>query len=221
MEKVCITGAGGRLGTLLTDALAGRYELTGLRRQAGAGEPVVDVRDAASLRGAFDGHDAVVHLAARVWADDNVSTLVATNLQGTLNVLNECVRAGVKRFVFASTLAVLAGYRQEIGALVAGGPLDLPTRERFVESLPLLLPEDDYALTKAYGEALCHLYAAAHGMGCVCLRIGEVHDEALPANAGPVDRLRWCRSDAFVAVVEQALERSRQPGFARLPVISD
>jgi nucleoside-diphosphate-sugar epimerase len=65
-----------------------------------------DVRDAETVRAALDGADAVVHLAAIVGdpacaREPDVARSV--NLDASLALLEESERAGVSRFVFAST----------------------------------------------------------------------------------------------------------------------
>jgi NAD(P)-dependent dehydrogenase (short-subunit alcohol dehydrogenase family) len=68
--RVLVTGTTGMLGRGVALALAGRGDgVTVLqRRPAGLGLPEVlaDVADADAVRSAAAGHDAVVHLAAKV-----------------------------------------------------------------------------------------------------------------------------------------------------------
>jgi len=65
-----------------------------------------DIRDGKSISGVMDGIDVVYHLAAiarndlsKTWDD-----YYAANVQGTINLLEEAKRAGVKKFVFISTV---------------------------------------------------------------------------------------------------------------------
>jgi NADH dehydrogenase len=67
-----------------------------------------DVADAASLRGAAAECDVVLHMAGIVDETDE-ATFSAVNVGGTANVLAEAARAGVKRFVFVSSLGAPVG----------------------------------------------------------------------------------------------------------------
>ncbi|MEU9453554.1 NAD-dependent epimerase/dehydratase family protein [Streptomyces sp. NPDC048277] len=64
-----------------------------------------DLTDPASLRGVCDGVDAVVHCASQVGGDPRL--LCEVNDLGTRALVEEARRAGVERFVYLSTAAVL------------------------------------------------------------------------------------------------------------------
>jgi nucleoside-diphosphate-sugar epimerase len=64
-----------------------------------------DVREVDTLREAFDGADAVAHLAFNIYGNAPRATLRAINVDGTMNAFRAAVEAGVKRFVYASSVA--------------------------------------------------------------------------------------------------------------------
>ena len=64
-----------------------------------------DVRDPAALAEAFRGADVVVHLAFLITGAAPRATIRAVNVEGTLNVFRAAARAGVTRFVYASSVA--------------------------------------------------------------------------------------------------------------------
>lgn len=64
-----------------------------------------DVRDPQTLIEAFDGADAVVHLAFMITGTASRETIREINVQGTLNAFAAAVAAGAKRFVYASSVA--------------------------------------------------------------------------------------------------------------------
>ncbi len=63
-----------------------------------------DVRDRAALEEAFAGADVVVHLAFLILGG-NKETTEAINIQGTVNAFRAAADAGVRRFVYASSVA--------------------------------------------------------------------------------------------------------------------
>jgi nucleoside-diphosphate-sugar epimerase len=64
-----------------------------------------DVRDPDALREAFEGADAVVHLAFMITGTGNAQAIRAINIEGTLNAFRAARDDGAKRFVYASSVA--------------------------------------------------------------------------------------------------------------------
>src|SRR5437588_6315185 len=64
-----------------------------------------DVRDPDALRDAFDGADAVVHLAFMITGTASAQAIRAINIEGTLNAFRAARDAGAERFVYASSVA--------------------------------------------------------------------------------------------------------------------
>jgi nucleoside-diphosphate-sugar epimerase len=69
-----------------------------------------DVRDADAIRTAFDGAEVVVHLAFLILSGGRETTR-AINVEGTLNAFCAAAEAGVKRFVYASSVAAYGFHR--------------------------------------------------------------------------------------------------------------
>jgi dihydroflavonol-4-reductase len=67
-----------------------------------------DLRDAASLRAAVSGCQALFHVAAdyRLWVPDPAS-MYATNVDGTAALMRAALDAGLERIVYTSSVAVL------------------------------------------------------------------------------------------------------------------
>ena len=64
-RRVLVTGAEGTIGTAVREHLAGRYELVSLTLTPQEfPSHVADIADLDAIRPAFEGIDAVVHLAA-------------------------------------------------------------------------------------------------------------------------------------------------------------
>lgn len=143
--KVLVTGAAGFIGSHVVEhCLALGMDVTavddlsgGFRENVPAGATWVqgDVSDAAFVSSLWRDQffDYVYHLAA--YAAEGLSHFIRAynyrvNLLGSVHLINAAVRHGVKRFVFASSIAVY-------------GRNQLPMREDMVP-----MPEDPYGISK-------------------------------------------------------------------------
>src|SRR5688572_28986706 len=112
--RLLVTGGNGFLGSHTCEALAAQgHELRLLLRRTSSLEFLQqvpyervegDLRDAASLEGAMRGIEAVVHLAGLTSALSE-SQYQAVNAQGSATLVQAGRQAGVKRFVYVSSLA--------------------------------------------------------------------------------------------------------------------
>ena len=115
---ILVTGASGFIGGHLTRLLAEAGQpVRALVRPSSnliglAGLPVEkasgDLRDAASLGPALRGCSTLYHAAAdyRLWARDPAE-LYRSNVEGTRNILETALRAGVERVVYTSTVGCI------------------------------------------------------------------------------------------------------------------
>ena len=176
VNRVLVTGGTGFIGSHLVDELMSRDfdvvvldDLSSGKRDnlsQHLGEPGFclvegDVRNSADVRKALDGVDVVFHLAAIVSVDFSVKNPLLVNevnVDGTLNVLRESLKAGVKRFVYASSCAVY------------GDPVRLPIDEEH-----LTRPMSPYAVTKLAGEHYCRVFYEVYALETVCLRFFNVY----------------------------------------------
>ena len=97
------------------------------RRPANLGLPEVlaDVSDADAVRAAVTGHDAVIHLAAKVNVVGPEDEYVRINVRGTRAVVDACLAAGVERLVHVSSPSVAHPGKSLVGARRRpGGPDD-------------------------------------------------------------------------------------------------
>jgi dihydroflavonol-4-reductase len=116
--QTLVTGASGFVGSAVARTLTGegfrvramvrpdspRFHLNGLDLEFSEG----DLRDAGSIRRAMAGVRYVFHVAAdyRLWARDK-REIYAANVDGTRNLMQEALRAGVERVVHTSSVATL------------------------------------------------------------------------------------------------------------------
>ncbi len=121
--RVLVTGASGMLGAATARALADRgHRVTVLqRRPAGLGLPEVlaDVADADAVRAAAAGHDAVIHLAAKVNVTGPWAAYERTNVGGTRAIVDACRAVGVERLVHVSSPSVSHAGRSLVGVTAA------------------------------------------------------------------------------------------------------
>jgi UDP-glucose 4-epimerase len=113
--KVAVTGPTGEIGRPLVSELERRAEVgtvLGMARRpfdpAEEGWEKVgyrrgDILDRGALAALFDGTDVAVHLAFAIFGGREETRQV--NLQGTRNVFEVAIKAGVKRLVYASSVA--------------------------------------------------------------------------------------------------------------------
>ena len=185
MKNILITGGAGFIGSHLVDhlLLEGDWAVTvvddfndfyapNIKRnnvRAHEQNPAyklieADIRDQAALANVFDNtqFDAIVHLAARAGVRPSLKDpqlYCETNIDGTLNLLEEARKHGVKQFVFGSSSSVYG-----INAKVP-----------FSEDDPIRQPISPYAATKGAGELLCHTYSHLYDLRSVCLRFFTVY----------------------------------------------
>jgi len=173
MRNVLVTGGAGFIGSHIVEALVARGDkvrvldnlCTGFRSNFAAVESEIDfiagdISDAAIVREAVDGVECVFHQAALASVPLSVERPLDTNqacVTGTLTLLDQAQRAGVRRFVYAGSSAAYG---------------DAPTPRKRESDLPMTLSA--YAAAKLAGEHYCEAFYHTHGLETVCLRYFNV-----------------------------------------------
>jgi nucleoside-diphosphate-sugar epimerase len=173
MARYLVTGGAGFIGSGILRALLDRGEpvrvldncRTGRREtleSLGSRAEVIEggVEDPAAVERAVQGVEFVLHQAAIPSVQRSVESPLeshAANLTGTLVLLEAARRAGVRRFVYASSSSVY------------GETPELPK----VETMPPN-PASPYAAGKLGGELYCRIYHRLHGLETVSLRYFNV-----------------------------------------------
>ncbi len=127
--------------------------------------------------GALAGVDVVVHLAGRAHqmneSADDYQLYFETNLDGSVNLAQQAVKAGVKTFIFISSISAMLTTSH-----------DEPLNESFVCN-----PVHPYGLSKLKAEIELQKIAAATGMKLVILRPPLIYGPCVKGNLASLIRL--------------------------------
>src|SRR6185437_9280727 len=154
--KVLITGGAGFIGSHIVEHFQGRAGVrvldslrSGFKHNlAGLEHEFIEasILDREAVRRAVQGVDYIFHLAAMISVPESVSKPAEcseVNTKGTLIVLEEAAKAGVKKLVLSSSAAIYG---------------DNPVVPK-IETMPPE-PKSPYAATKWEGEELCKRFSA-------------------------------------------------------------
>lgn len=172
--KILVTGAGGFIGSHVVELLLRgghsvralvHYNSRGSRGHLDGVSPKMarrlevtlgDVSDSFLVRDLVKGCDIVLHLAALIgipYSYAAPASYVATNVTGTLNILEACRQAGTRRVVVTSTSEVYGTARY--------APID--------EAHPLQ-GQSPYSASKIAADKLAESYHLSFGLPVVTLR---------------------------------------------------
>jgi nucleoside-diphosphate-sugar epimerase len=184
-KKVLVTGAAGFVGRRLCHELEGRgwTVLAGVRKAAGVDLSLQrgglvetgDLEEQEKWPELLAGCQALVHLAGRVHvmrerAIDPLNQYLRSNTEVTRRLAEAAARAGVRRFLFASTIKVNGEHTPAAGE-DGGWPEDKPP-----------VPVDPYAISKARAEEAVRNVGLDTGMEYVIVRPPLVYGTGVKAN---------------------------------------
>lgn len=189
--NVLITGANGIVGTAITDTLKERtaYSFTGLDIEDRPDREtfVASVTEYDAIRPAFDGIDAVVHLAVYPpgFVDENWGRILAVNVEGTRNVLRAAADAGVESVIFGSTNHVVGMYEREHAPEIYQPGFDLT-----VDHTSPVRPDSTYGVSKLFGEHDGRYFVETHEYPkrFYAIRIASVRPPAYDHPYGDAER---------------------------------
>lgn len=188
-ERILVTGATGFTGGHLCERLAreGHHVRALIRdknrcselRRLGVEIIRGDLREPESLKEAVKRIDMVYHIAA-LFRPENVSRkeMFEVNMQGTKNMLDAAVNAGVRRFVHCSTIGV-------------HGDIENPPAD---EEAPYA-PGDYYQESKTAGEKIALQYMTEGKLPVVIFRPGGIYG---PRDLRFLKLIRPIRSGRFI-----------------------
>ncbi len=173
MRTFLVTGGAGFIGSHIVEALVRRGDrvrvldnlCTGHRENLAAfGKDVEfiegDVSDPTVTAEAVKGVDCVFHEAALASVPRSVERPMNTHqacVTGTLNLLDQSRRAGVRRVVYAASSSAYG---------------DQPYSSKRENDLPA--PRSPYAAAKLAGELYCQAFFHTYGLETVCIRYFNV-----------------------------------------------
>jgi len=126
----------------------------------------IDVRDSELISEVFvlNHFDVVVHLASKAGVRPSIRLPRAyfdVNVNGTINILEECRQHNIKKVIYASSSSVYGNSRQ------------VPFKETDNVDFPI----SPYAASKKTGELICHNYHHLYGINIFALRFFTVYGE--------------------------------------------
>lgn len=173
MRTFLVTGGAGFIGSHIVEALVRRGDHVRVLDNLESGRlsnlaPIADqveliqgsVADAAIVGRSVAGVDCVFHEAALASVPRSVDTPLDTHAAcatGTLTVLDQARRSGVRRVVYAASSSAYG---------------DQPTSAKRESDLPA--PISPYGAAKLAGELYCHAFTATFGLETACLRYFNV-----------------------------------------------
>jgi UDP-glucose 4-epimerase len=147
--KVLVTGSSGQLGKATVKHLKNHhYKVYGIDIIASATtDERIDITHKESLTAVCQGFDAIIHTAAVHGKHYELGypreAFVKTNISGTLNLLNACIKHNIKQFLYTSSTSIY------------GHALIDNDKTVWVDELLAERPRDIYDITKQTAEQLC------------------------------------------------------------------
>lgn len=218
VRRILLTGAAGRIGSAFRFAHGQDYHLrladlesSALADAPGGAHEIIrlDVADAEACHAACQGIDTVVHLAADPRPDAPWDSLLANNIQGTVNICEAALAAGCRRVIYASSAHAVGAYPPEL--MLAD---DAPAR-----------PGNLYGASKVFGEGVLSAFAT-RGLSGIAIRIGayeapwyyeDTDDNVAAAYLSPRDMnqllLRAIEAPQITYAVVAGISNNRQKRF--------
>jgi len=106
------------------------------------------------------GVEKIIHTAAVIGGEDPLLT-TRVNCDGTMNIFETARKLGLKKVVFASSIAVF-------------GPQDRYAEEYIPNNAPHF-PSSVYGATKSFCEACGRFYSVAHGLDTMAIRLPHIY----------------------------------------------
>ena len=168
MACILLTGGAGFIGTAVANELTSQghkvklFDLM-LNKGNSANSYVGSILDPYLVSTVVKGCDYVIHLAAALgvkWTEARRLECLYINIQGTVNILEACVKEKIKKIVFTSSSEVYGN--QNIVPIKENSPVN---------------PISNYAVTKLVGEEYLRAYSESYSLKCSVVRLFNVYGE--------------------------------------------
>lgn len=170
MKRILVTGGAGFIGSHIVEQFQGKCEIrvldsfrTGRRENLSGLDCELlegDVSCRSIVAEAVQGVDYIFHLAALVSVPESMEKIVECNkinAEGTIILLEEAAKAGVKKLVLSTSAANYG---------------DNPVSPKVETMTPE--PKSPYSITKLDGEYYCAMFTATGRLQTACLRYFNV-----------------------------------------------
>tara|TARA_B100001964_G_scaffold240427_1_gene310201 strand:- start:1758 stop:2678 length:921 start_codon:yes stop_codon:yes gene_type:complete len=168
MACILLTGGAGFIGTAVANELTSQghkvklFDLM-LNKGNSANSYVGSILDPYLVSTVVKGCDYVIHLAAALgvkWTEARRLECLYINIQGTVNILEACVKEKIKKIVFTSSSEVYGN--QNIVPIKENSPVN---------------PISNYAVTKLVGEEYLRAYSESYPLKYSVVRLFNVYGE--------------------------------------------
>lgn len=170
--RILVTGSAGKLGKVTVQELRNwGYTVTGADiLPSDTTDSILDIQDFQSVLAFTKGFDAIIHTAALHGKHMDLQyprqSFIDTNITGTLNLLNACIKNQIRRFLFTSTTSIY------------GNALADDHQAVWVTEQLIARPRDIYDITKQACEELCRDFFEKEGMMTSIYRVGRFLPES-------------------------------------------
>ncbi|MCU8022004.1 MULTISPECIES: NAD-dependent epimerase/dehydratase family protein [unclassified Shewanella] len=179
--KILISGVNGFVGSSLLGKIPAEYTIVGQGRGIEKTKSNlkkffdIDINSQSIWAPCLHGVEVVVHLAAVAHNNsDNIDYMYEVNVNGTINLVQQAIQSGVKRFIFISSIGVLGNGTKPGKAF---------------DELSPVVPHSQYAQSKLDAENALLKIAKESKMEVVIIRPVLVYGASAPGNFGKLVNL--------------------------------
>jgi len=197
MNKICVTGANGFIGKSICKTLAQMNKsVEGFVRTSNSSlnltnfkhVSVGDISQRMNWKDKLDSYDCIIHCAGkahRIKEKDKLDSYLSINAEGTKYLAEQAAKAGVKRFIFLSTIKVNG---ENTNTIKNDNVQKIKNKNIFTHN-DKPYPQDAYAISKFEAEKILWEISARTGLEVVVLRLPLVYGKDVKGNLKNLTKL--------------------------------